>query len=188
MNDIPLTDKINYNISKEYALIHSGDETHMNDLWTDIDDSQSWLLSFLLSFILSITVWTPLATVLTSLIQLCLIRIGLYDYYFKPNMHYMQAIPIRAPPIGLELGLASGLGLLNDDLEDFYQYGYKMNYTNIDKLRKNLNEIETENDLWKAIAYEINVKALCQYPLWVLQHPYVRKLRQFLIQDRENRD
>ena len=75
--NVELTDQIEYNLSSEYALIESDTTIDTDDIWTDIDDPESLILSFLLTFLISVILWKSLSTVIFTLLKfLC------YKYLF----------------------------------------------------------------------------------------------------------
>ena len=153
-----LEDKVDYRVSLEYTENNTRTSIFScDDMWEGVADSESWLLSFLLSFLISIVIWTPISTLIIAFLQAIMYKFVWHDYH-KPNSYYTQ----------------SKYSNKND-------IGFEMEYVNIKELENNLNnEIQTEDDLWQYMGNEISVKALCQYPFWVLQHPYVKRLRRFL--------
>lgn len=149
------TDRLTGDLSDGVADIGSGIATSADSTWRDVDDSTSWLVSFFVTFLISITVWTPLSTVMIALGKYIMYMTVWKDFH-KPNSYYMHCVP--------DLTL-----------------GYAIQYENCRVLRFNVDNIyQTEEDVWRGIDQEIGVKALCQYPMWVLQHPYVVRLKQFL--------
>ena len=162
------TTQINYQLSTEYALNYSDDiqdSRKIDQLFGDasnISDAQSWFFSFLLSFLISIVLWSPLSTTIFAFFKFWFYKLIWKDYY-KSNYYYMQCN---------EIASASA----HDDGENILE----MKYYGMDRLISNLAKVKTEEDLWKLIGAEIGIKALCQYPLWVLQHPYVKALREKL--------
>ena len=171
---ISYTNQINYQLSTEYALNQSKilHETNRRDnLWSesDISDARSWFFSFLLSFLVSIVLWSPLSTIMFAFVKFWVYKLVWKDYY-KSNYYYMQCKKM----------------IVNDSMLHG-RSRYEIEYYDSDSSNKYLKEkVHDENDLWRLIATEIGIKALCQYPLWVLQHPHINQLRQYLAEQEQN--